>query len=163
MALRLGFETVLPYQGVAQAERQVLRTPLCFFLFAEVGELDLLSQPAQAIRFSGGRLVRFAPLVYFCRAPSRDAIKRCIQMGFDDVITQPFTPKRVAPRLERQIGTELVYFETSSYFGPDRRGRLDEERPANPGKYHGQYRRIEITRSYASGVSVLSDDLQIVI
>ena len=163
LARGLGFPTVLPYAGLAQAERQAMRTPLCFFLFAETDELQRLNHPARQIRFTGGHLLRFAPLIYFSSNPSVETIKSCIQMGFDDVITGPFTPKRAAPRLERQIGTELVYYETSSYFGPDRRGRMGEQRAVSPGTPQAQFRRIEIVRSYATGINVLRDDLQIVL
>jgi hypothetical protein len=163
LAQSLGFETVLPYGSVAEAERQAEETPLCFFLFAEVPDLASLASPAQAIRFSGGRRVRFSPLIYFCANPSVDVIQRCIGMGFDDVITQPFSRKRVAARLARQVDTALTYFETSTYFGPDRRRNSAEHIANAERRGDGQYRRLEIIRDLKTGVNVLSDDLQVVL
>jgi hypothetical protein len=160
LARRFGFGTVLPYGGVAAAERQVLATPLCFFLFAEVPDVRTMASTAQAIRFSAGRRLRFSPLIYFCDSPALESIRTCINMGFDDVITPPFGPQRVGERLNRQIDTSLTYFETSSYFGPDRRGRLDANGAIAERRRGGQYRKLEIIRTLAAGVSVLRDDLQ---
>ena len=163
LAPRLGFGTVLPYSGVALAERQVLETPLCFFLFAEVPDVRTMASAAQAIRFSAGRRVRFSPLIYFCDHPSLDTIKTCINMGFDDVITPPFATRRIEERLNRQVDTALTYFETASYFGPDRRGRLETEAAAQNSRSGGQYRKLEIIRSLSAGVNVISDDLQVML
>jgi hypothetical protein len=163
LAPRLGFDTVLPFSGVALAERQVLETPLCFFLFAEVPDVRAMGSAAQAIRFSSGRRVRFSPLIYFCGNPSMETLRTCINMGFDDVITPPFATRRIEERLLRQINTALTYYETASYFGPDRRGRLETTAAAQNNRGGGQYRKLEIIRSLASGVNVLSDNLQVVL
>ena len=163
IAETLEFDTIRPYQGVAEAERQEEITPLCFFLFAEVPDVRQLARPAQAIRFSGGRRLRFSPLIYFSANPSVDAIRQCISMGFDDVITQPFTRQRVVPRVMRQNDTELVYFETSSYFGPDRRTNTEERIAQEERRGDSQYRRLEIVRRPLTGVNVIRDDLQVVL
>lgn len=163
LAQALGFASVLPYRSVAEAQRHAEHTPVCFFLFAEVSDVRRLAAPARAIRFSAGRRVRFSPLIYFSRSPSMETIRACIAMGFDDVITGPFRPARVAPRLMRQLDTELVYYETSTYFGPDRR-RRDEERTGQPDRRGGgHFRRLEIVRHISTGVNVLSDDQQVML
>jgi hypothetical protein len=160
MAGRLGFGTVLAYDGIPCAEQQAGLTPVCYFLFAEVADPRTLAGPAQAIRFSTGRRVRFSPLVYFCEHPSVEVIRTCIDIGFDDVITFPFTRQRVGDRLRRQVDTEFVYFETSSYFGPDRRSRI--EAVADEQRGRGQHRRLQIVRNLVTGINVLRDDLQVV-
>lgn len=160
MARRLGFATVLPFAGTAMAEQQLQKTPLCYFLFAAVNDVATLKPAADAIRFCSSRKVRFSPLIYFSESPSLDAIRACANMGFDDVITLPFTRARVVDRLTRQVDTPFVYYETGSYFGPDRRGRM----PAEPGSQRGsggQHRRLEIVRSLLDGINVLRDDVQI--
>lgn len=171
LARRLGFQIVLPYGGVAQAEQQAASTPICFFLFAEVPDVRSMGSVAQAIRFSSGRRIRFSPMIYFSNNPSMEAIKACINMGFDDIITRPFTKTRVGIRLQRQLNAPLLYFETSSYFGPDRRRFNDGAAPAPTSppapsaerRGDGQYRRLEIMRHLTSGVNVLRDDLQVVL
>lgn len=161
VAARLGFETVLPFAGAAQAEQQAAQTPLMFFLFAAVDDPRTLKLAADAIRFCPSRRVRFSPLIYFSESPSLAAIRLCVAMGFDDVLTVPFIEQRVAGRIGRQIDRTQVYFETGSYFGPDRRRTQEAVTDSGRGA-SGQHRRIEIIRSIANGVSVLRDDLQAV-
>lgn len=159
MAQRLEFAAVLPYAGIAQAERQSHQTPVCFFLFAAVPDVATLRGAADAIRFCPSRRIRFSPLIYFSESPSIEAITRCINMGFDDVITMPFTRVRVTERINRQIGRNLTYYETAGYFGPDRRDRVTAPTRAAESRLGGQFRRLEIVRNLMTGVNVVRDDL----
>ena len=159
MARGLGFAGVAPYTSIAQAEHQTVQTPVCFFLFAAVEEVARLRAVAEAVRFAPSRRVRFSPLIYFSESPSVEAIRACIDMGFDDIITMPFTQRRVADRIARQVGQNLVYYETASYFGPDRRGRGTAGDTAIEQRGIGQFRRLEIMRSLMSGINVLRDEL----
>lgn len=159
LARRLDFLSVAPFSTVGQAEAQSAITPICFFLFAAVDDVSTLRSISDAIRFCPDRRIRFSPLVYFSENPSIETITRCIGMGFDDVITMPFTRERVADRMNRQVGRNLVYFETAGYFGPDRRDRVTApQRPAETRR-GGQFRRLEIVRHVINGVSVVRDDL----
>jgi CheY-like chemotaxis protein len=159
MARRLEFSAVLPYAGIMQAEQQANATPICFFLFAAVPDVGTLRGVAEAIRFCPSRRIRFSPLIYFSESPSIDTITRCINMGFDDVITMPFTRVRVMERINRQIGTNLTYYETAGYFGPDRRDRVTGPQRAAESRLGGQFRRLEIVRNLMTGINVVRDDL----
>ena len=159
MAQRLEFGAVLPYAGIMAAEQQASQTPVCFFLFAAVPDVASLRSVAEAIRFSPSRRIRFSPLIYFSESPSIEAITACINMGFDDVITMPFTRTRVMERVRRQIGTNLTYYETAGYFGPDRRDRVTAPKRAAETRVGGQFRRLEIVRNLMTGVNVVRDDL----
>lgn len=159
MARDLGFAGVTPYGGVATAEQQTLVTPICFFLFAAVDDVARLRPVAEAIRFSPTRRLRFSPLIYFSESPSIDALNACIGMGFDDVITMPFTRARVKERMDRQVGRNLTYFETANYFGPDRRGRGVAPAGVRNSRGSGQFRRLEIIRSLLNGINVVRDDM----
>ncbi|MHA6689521.1 hypothetical protein [Devosia sp. A449] len=158
LARRLGFAAVLPYAGVAEAERQASQTPLCFFLFAAVPDIEALRPAAEAIRFCPSRRIRFSPLLYFADSPSVESINRCINLGFDDVITLPFTRDSVAERLNRQVGQSLIYYETPGYFGPDRRDRVTAPQRAAETRSGGQFRRLEILRHPLSGTQVVRDE-----
>lgn len=151
LARELGFQTVLPYQSIAAAEAQSQQTPLLLFLFAAVHDVRVLKGVADQIRFAPTRRIRFSPLLYFSESPSRGAISRCIEMGFDDVITLPFTRRRLLPRLTRLVDRMQVYHETSAYLGP--------ERPVNRGT--GQFRRLEIIRNPCARTSVLRDEMRV--
>lgn len=159
LARRLDFSAVLPYAGVLQAERQVNMTPVCFFLFAAVPDVDALRGVAEAIRFCANRRVRFSPLIYFSESPLVETITRCINMGFDDIITMPFTRTRVMQRVDRQVGQALTYYETPGYFGPDRRDRVTAPKRAAETRLGGQFRRLQIVRNLITGVNVVRDDL----
>ena len=158
MARGLGFAGVAPFATIAQAEQQTQINPVCFFLFAATENLASLRGVADAVRFSTARRLRFSPLIYFAESPSVDMISACINMGFDDIITMPFTRKRVLERVTRQVGQNLVYYETPSYFGPDRRGRAAPQATQNDHRHGGQFRRLEIVRNLVNGVNVVRDD-----
>ncbi|HEY0032636.1 MAG TPA: hypothetical protein VGB81_05170 [Devosia sp.] len=159
LAKNLDFSSVTPYAGVTAAEVQSAITPVCFFLFAAVEDVGILQGVSDALRFCPNRRIRFSPLIYFSESPSVEAITRCIAMGFDDVITMPFTRARVAERINRQIGHNLTYFETAGYFGPDRRDRVTAPKRAAETRLGGQFRRLEIVRNLMTGVNVVRDDL----
>jgi NAD(P)-dependent dehydrogenase (short-subunit alcohol dehydrogenase family) len=162
LARQVGFGQVYNYTSVERAEAEAPAVPLAYFLFAGVTRPARMKPVAQSIRQSAEPRIRFAPLIYFSETPSLDAIRACIAMGFDDVITLPFTLARVEERLERQCGRTLVYYETATYFGPDRRDRLENEEGHSDRGSGGQYRRMEIMRSTSTGISV-SDDTHVVI
>lgn len=151
LARELGFPVVLPYTSIAAAEAQSRQTPLLFFLFAAVHDVRVLKAVADQIRFAPTRGIRFSPLLYFSESPSREVISRCIEMGFDDVVTLPFTRPRLLVRLTRLIDRTQVYHETAAYLGP--------ERSVHRGT--GQFRRLEIIRTYAAGTSVLRDEMRV--
>jgi hypothetical protein len=161
LAKGLGFDAVVPYQGVAAAEQQTSKTPLLFFLCAASGEMRTLKAVADAVRFFPSPGIRFSPLIYFDEAPSLEVTRHCIALGFDDVIRSPFSRERVEERLQRQVDRPQVYFETSSYFGPDRRDRLEAEPVHSLRGTGGQYRRLEIIRNAMRGVQVLRDDVHL--
>jgi DNA-binding response OmpR family regulator len=162
LSRQAGFETVHDFTDIAAAERQALQTPLLYFLFSAVPRPFALKPIAQAIRAAASPRVRFAPIIYFAETPSIEVIKSCINMGFDDVIALPVGLGALEERLERQIARPLVYFETATYFGPDRRGRLEQEEGHSLRGTGGEYRRLEIIRSPA-GINVIKDDQHIMI
>jgi hypothetical protein len=159
LARQLDLAYVLPYVGVGHAEAQSVETPVCYFLFAATEAIGSLQAVSDAIRFCSNRRIRFSPLIYFSQSPSIEVITRCIAMGFDDVITMSFTAARVRERMDRQIGRNLVYYETVGYFGPDRRDRVTAPRRPAETRLGGQFRRLEIVRSLMTGIDVVRDDL----
>lgn len=146
MARHLGFEAVMPYAGVQLAEQQLARTPLLYFLFAAVNDVASLKQHADALRFSPSRKLRLSPLIYFSESPSHEGIRACAAMGFDDVVTLPFSRERVTARLARQVNRSIAYCESRAYIGPDRRVAGG-----------GPMRRFDLIRSFADGTTVTRD------
>lgn len=159
LAHAIGFESVQRYSGLARAEKQVGKTPLVFFLCAAAGDVRTLKPMVDAVRFSPSLKLRFLPLIYFGLEPSLETVKRCISLGFDDVIALPIGGVDAGDRIARQIGRIQTYYETATYFGPDRRNRDGGPRRST-GSDHGggKFRRIEIRRNPDTGVDVISDD-----
>lgn len=164
LARAVGFETIQRYQGLVRAEQQVARTPLAFFLCAPVADVRTLKPMADAIRFSPSLKLRFLPLIYFARAPSLEAVQHCISMGFDDVVALPIAGDDASERIGRQIGRLQTYYETATYFGPDRRNRTGGVlRSGDSDHGGGDYRRIDIMRNADTGVDVIHDDMRVVL
>ena len=164
LARQVGFEAVFPYRDIADAERQSASTPLIYFLFSAVDRLGKLTRVGEAVRRSQSRRVRFAPMIYFAETPPLDTIRACINVGFDDIITLPVTQSRVEERLERQLYRAVTYYETATYFGPDRRNRLGHESHGHSGRgTGGQHRLLEIVRNPGAGIEILRDDTQVMV
>jgi hypothetical protein len=162
VARSLGFAPVVRYAGMTKAAQQADTTPLIFFLFAPVKDVRTLKPTADLIRFSPDDRLRFLPLIYFSPQPSADCIRACIEMGFDDVIATPYIAGDLRERINRQVGRAQTYYETATYFGPDRRNRIGAPRSPESDHGGGQHRRIEIVRTEA-GIDLLRDDLQVVL
>ncbi len=163
LARAIGFQSVERYQGLVSSEKQLEQTPLVYFLCAAVADVRSLKPMADAIRFSPSLKLRFSPMIYFARDLSLDSIRQCILMGFDDVIALPYGGGDMSERIFRHIGKATTYYETATYFGPDRRNRLGNIRSLDSDHGGGQYRRIEILRTQESGVNVLRDDFEVVV
>jgi hypothetical protein len=155
----LGFAGVSDYRGLSQVEQQAGETPVCYFLFSAVTDLRELRPIAHAIRFSSVPGIRFSPMVYCAEDPSMETSMACINMGFDDILALPQSKPMLRERLARQIGHNLVFYETEGYFGPDRRNRVTAMKPHRVvNRVGGPFRRLEIVRNLLDGVSVLRDE-----
>lgn len=157
LARRLEFTAVQAYAGIEAAARQARRTPLLYFLCTAADPLELQAV-AREVRFCPHGRIRFSPLIYFAARPSLETLRACIGMGFDDVIALPLSTARARQRLQRQLERPLVYYETPSYFGPDRRNRLGGGPVHSARGSGGDHRRIEIRRVPGIGIDVLRDE-----
>lgn len=162
IAADLGFVFVKAYAPRPMLPLLVQGPPISFVLFGEVPDPAAHLPAIREVRRGSPRSLSFAPLIYFAESPSRDMVTACIGLGFDDIVTMPFTQSRVQARLMQQIEMPLVYFETADYFGPDRR-RLSGPRMADAflrGLEEIQpARRYEIRRNLTTGVSILREQI----
>ena len=161
LCLGIGFCHVVHFSTIDQAEQQVTKTPVCFFVFAaDVGPAQLNSV-SKAIRFSRNRQVRYAPMVCFAENPGRGIVTTCIQAGFDDILVPPFSVKRVGGRLEAMLHNPVMFYETADYIGPDRRNRTGQEELTHTDRGKGgDHRRIEFIRDVDNGISILRNDFR---
>ncbi len=70
---------------------------------------------------------------------------------------------RLPNRLDRQLERPVIYYETPTYFGPDRRNRLGDDEGHSARGTGGQFRRLEIVRTPATGASVVNEDMQFMV
>lgn len=159
MAGDLGLVGRSSFRGLAQVEDQAAETPICFFLFSAVADVRSLRPLAQEIRRAPADSIRFAPLVYCAAAPSIESTVALINMGFDDIVALPQTVWGLRDRLARQTDRRVDFYQTRSYFGPDRRNRLARlPSPRQPTRSGGPFRRLGIVRDLTAGINVLCDE-----
>lgn len=122
---RAGFVELQPLGGGAGASDRKLN----YFLVHHGLGAGALEGVLRSVRSSIIDDVRYAPVVLFAADGPFEEYLGYIQMGFDDVITLPEKAAIVEQRLVAQLGSEHMYFDTATYFGPDRR-RMEVEPPA---------------------------------
>lgn len=100
--------------------------------------------------------VRLAPVVLVAQDCDLDTFLGFIEMGFDDILCLPDSAGLLVDRLVSQLNHDILYIETSTYFGPDRR------RMELPGATHAarvssvhMHTKLTIHRSLAEGPVIL--------
>lgn len=123
---RAGFVAMQP---LGAPQDQVLHAfKLNYFLVHHELGPQTLEAVLRSVRASIIDDVRYAPIVLFAEDGPFEQYLSYIDMGFDDIITLPENAAIVEQRLIAQLDTEHMYFETATYFGPDRR-RMEVEPP----------------------------------
>ncbi len=155
LAKEIGFCAIKKFTTLTDVERQILQTPICFFIFDQVPDIKQLQSIVKPIRSCKRHNIRFSALIYLCNIPSPNTIREGIVMGFDDVIAKPFDGKKAKLRVESQIDKIIPYFETDQYFGPDRR-RLQEKQPAlkTENRNKKQYHHYKFIRDLKTGIII---------
>ncbi len=152
LAMRTGFEAVsVDPSGFAFPAATERRLPY-FFFHCLISE-DLLLHAISRIRSDERH--RFSPAVLIVGECSENDVLRYISLGFDDIVTLPEAARVLERRFAHQIGTQLSYFETATYFGPDRR-RAKRAGSENEQKRPGEFRYVRyLIQRAATGVDIL--------
>ena len=109
------------------------------------------------VRADGDDNVKYMPIIMLTEERSERVVQSYLTQGCDDIILYPSTVRLMTRRLRLQVNQPHDYFETSTYFGPDR--RRGETGPGHPDRREGMasfYRHIEIRRDLRGGVKILS-------
>lgn len=158
LARRIGFKHIAFYRDAAQVAVQARLTPICFFLVGPGIPKPAMSEFLGEIRHHRDRMLRFSPLLYLSEDPSPGIIQFCVRIGFDDIVALPFSPSRLKERLLTHIGTSRHYFETASYFGPDRRqGHGPAPLVGERRGTGGDFSCYEIRRDLESGTRIVRE------
>ena len=139
LALRTGFVSISMDESGAGFPDRVDRRTAFFFFHCQVGE-ELLGGTLHRIRTNDQLL--FDPAILVVGECSEREVVRYINLGFDDIVVLPEAARVLERRFTNQLGAPISYFETATYFGPDRRrsSRLPTapshaERPSNEHRH----------------------------
>lgn len=135
---RAGFVQLQPLGGGVSGAPSALK--LNYFLVHHQLGPAALEAVLRSVRTSIIDDVRFAPVVLFAADGPFEEYLKYIDMGFDDIVTLPEKAVIVEQRLLAQLDTEHMYFETATYFGPDRR-RMEVEPPT-------EHKRVAVPHSH---------------
>jgi len=150
MAERVGFGDIV----TSFAPRALARGVTYFVLHYQLRDAPMRAVIDQ-VRDSQDPHTRYAPIVLFTDDCPVDRLLGYIKMGFDDVIALPEKREVLEARLGAQLNSDLAYFETDDYLGPDRRRmelstHRDERRTGTT-----PFARLIIRRDPAQGVSLV--------
>lgn len=156
LATRAGFgetRTVLSRRAFAANEGKCI---LNFFFIHYLLGANLMKAVISSIRASGDVEIKFAPIILFTADVSFEDYLDYIRLGFDDVITLPEKREMITSRLANQVGHDIEYYETSDYFGPDRR-RMEIEPPNGVQRSNVPHSHIKYVfrRNPATGTNLL--------
>ena len=134
-------------------------THLPFLFIHSKSDRTFFEDVVGEIRNDGDDDVRFMPIIMLSSDHTEQEIGRHLALGCDDIIIYPSPVRRVVARLRQQIHLPQEYFQTATYFGPDRRkGQNAKDHPDRRGGVDSYYRRITIRRDIRGGIKILSNE-----
>lgn len=157
LAVRTGFRTVVHGEPGRFSES---RSAIYFFFHFQISRAYRHGMLG-ALRAHPDPTIRFAPAIMIIGMSTATEIAGYIEEGFDDIVSLPEKAPTLTRRFASQLETLIGYYETPTYFGPDRR-RMELVRHSgadNRGKGNYQHRRYSIRRTAQTGVQVVSREL----
>lgn len=128
-----------------------LRHKICFFVFDQDIGYENSRKTLRFIRSIKNQHRCFSPAILATNDMSVDVIKNIAKAGFDDVVSRELLSGGAKDRLTKQLDQSLHYFETSDYFGPDRRSSVSEVRHQEKSQPFNKY---TIVRNVHKGISI---------
>jgi hypothetical protein len=160
LAIRTGFGSINVDESGAGFPDKADRRLSFFFFHCQVGS-DLLRATLKRIRTDDQ--LRFSPSVLIVGECSESDALRYINLGFDDIVVLPEAAKILERRFTNQMAAPVPYFETGTYFGPDRRRsqRLSSA-SQHPGRGQGEHRHVRyLVQRAPAGVEILRREVVI--
>jgi PleD family two-component response regulator len=129
-----------------------------FLVHYQMGDLAKAAL-LKSVRSSRDDDLRFSPVVLIIDDCSFEDVLKYIDMGFDDVISLPEKAEVLHGRLSSQINASVVYIQTTSYLGPDRRRMELELRSDHQRQGEFKHSRLTIRRDTALGTKVVGETI----
>lgn len=100
-----------------------LRTENFDIVFIEE-QLSVEDRPfAAAARRSKALINPMIPIIMVCSGPRRRDVERSRDLGVNDVITRPFSPKTLMRKIVPALTAPRPFIAAPQFFGPDRRSK----------------------------------------
>jgi hypothetical protein len=155
LARKTGFRRVTEGMPARQPSDALAVT---YYFFHYQLDDERLRAALAAIREHEDPSTRFAPAIMIIGQASATDVLRMVGQGFDDIVALPEKAPILEKRFALQVNAPIMYYETDSYFGPDRRRLQKLLRPEADLRQAGtyQHRRYTIKRVPNAGVQILS-------
>jgi len=158
LARQVGFESCATLRSERSLKAYRLG-PLPFIFVHSRANKELQAEALAIVRGHYDLNLRFLPVILMTEERGYEEVKAFVKAGYDDVIITPCPTSTLMHRLQLQISEPWDYFQTSTYFGPDRR-RLDMPMPENERRTRGGFffRRFVVQRNARRGVQIVSTE-----
>lgn len=153
-----GFARTTSYRNIhLLTQQRGVFLPFC--LIEGTTSIDYIKETITDIRSCAEIDVSFMPIVLLTAETNEAFISSCIASGFDDIIALPCQTAEFTLRIKAQMETQLDYYKTDTYFGPDRRrGNVQTNHPNRRGGAGFAFEKLAIRRHRRSGVKILTHE-----
>lgn len=161
LVMQTGFKEARAFPENPAALAEFHRGPLPFIFVCSNLRPDDLRCAFLAVRSHADLSIRFMPIIMLTEQNDMPTIMKFINLGCDDVITMPRTALQMVDRLKQQVGRPRDYFQTDSYFGPDRRrfGTATTATDSTRGGGRHFFRHFTIQRDLRRGITILNTEV----
>ena len=161
LARQMGLRECQPFSNKTLSLTRYRRGPMPFILLHSNTTESKLIEAVASVRAHNELILRFLPIIMISEETGSQNVLKYIQMGCDDIVLHPCTAATLAARFAQQLDRPIDFYQTETYFGPDRRTRelLDKRKVKNQGlRGSGEhfFRLFVIQRHASRGTSIQS-------
>lgn len=140
----VGIRDVVEARDAATAFEMLRQSPPDIALVDyHLGDLDGL-EFARLVRTAQDSTTPYLPIILVTAHAERSRVKEAVDAGVNEFIVKPVSTQALVSRLKAVIEKPRPFVRTGTYFGPDRRRRVD------PG-FTGPWRRSDDAAQRAAG------------
>lgn len=154
LAAATGFGRLIHYGDMAALREQGAKV-LFFLVHYGLGD-EWKAQFLALLRTYPSPQIQLAPVILIAQDCSAEVFLGYVEMGFDDILCLPDSATLLVDRLMSQLNRDILYVETTGYFGPDRRRMelVDGDHPRRVSTVH-KHTKLTINRTVANGPQIV--------
>lgn len=156
-----GFKDTRQFPNNGSMLSEFRHGPLPFIFVHSTLPIALAQTSFLAVRTHPDVSLRFLPIIVIAEKCDTRKLLQFIQLGCDDIITMPLTAANILTRLKHQVGVGKDYYQTETYFGPDRRQHKITVNRTHSGRGKGDhfFRHFLIQRHVTRGITILNTEV----